>query len=328
MEVRRKWQTDRLIEKWPYGGKSIGTSSQKGKKKKETWKHMKKMYIFSVCDIKQSYSAGSETDTQSQTTARGWTISLVPLSRAHEESMLWASLLAERIQQANDIQTSLLRPWTGPSFVCARYKPLWFGEEPNVSISIIQCWHVCGLMQICVCAHSANMNVQSSGTCRLVCVSALTCCWHVLLQLSRNRGVLWMIKCWWKTTKTSFCLSILLKDAVLTPVTFESGPDQHHITINLPRSEQMMEYIRQQGKMYTTAEPKNFLCYRHIIQYRGEQNRGLNASLKKNDVLKTRRDVFCQCKLFQKACRTSSEKFKKQHIKIKWLYNCNIVEWR
>ncbi len=82
------------------------------------------MYIFSVCDIKQSYSAGAESETQSQTAARGWTISLVPLSRAHEESKLRASLLAELIQQANDIQISLLGPWTGPSIVCARYKAL------------------------------------------------------------------------------------------------------------------------------------------------------------------------------------------------------------
>lgn len=77
------------------------------------------MYIFSVCDIKQSYSAGSETDTQSQTAARGWTISLVPLSRAREESKLWASLLAERIQQANDMQTSPLEALDWPKYcVC------------------------------------------------------------------------------------------------------------------------------------------------------------------------------------------------------------------
>lgn len=81
-------------------------------------------------------------------------------------------------------------------------------------------------------------------------------------------------------------------------------------------------------KLTQSLSQKNFLCYRHTIQYRGEQRRGLNASLKKNDVLKTRRDVSCQSRLFRKACRTSSEKFKKQHIKIKWLYNCNIVEWR
>lgn len=117
-----------------------------------------------------------------------------------------------------------------------------------------------------------------------------------------------------KTAKTSLCLLNLLKDAVFTPVTFAIAPDQHHITTNLPRSEQMMEYIRQQGKTYTIAELKNtrwdFLCYRHTIQYRGEARRGLNASLRKKDVLKTRRDVSCQCWLFRKACRTSSKKVK------------------
>lgn len=47
-----------------------------------------------MCDIKQSCSGGAE-GRKTETAARGWTISLVPVSRACEESKLWASLFAE-----------------------------------------------------------------------------------------------------------------------------------------------------------------------------------------------------------------------------------------
>lgn len=109
MDRQTKWAYKEIV------GRDV--QAKKGRKRKNKETH-EKMYIFSVSDIKQSYCAGAGSETQSQTAARGWTISLVPLSRAREESKLQASLLAELIQQANDIQTSLLRPWTGPSIVC------------------------------------------------------------------------------------------------------------------------------------------------------------------------------------------------------------------
>lgn len=140
------------------------------------------------------------------------------------------------------------RPWTGPSIVCARYKALWFGKVPYPSFSadmfVVSCKYVF------VCTVPTWVRNRRAHVCLCERFNLLlTCCAPSVKEPES--------KCWWKTTKTSFCLSILLKDAVSTPVTFASAPDQHHITINLQRSEQMMEHIRQHGKTYTIAEPKN-----------------------------------------------------------------------
>ncbi len=94
--------------------------AKKGRKRK---KHMKKFTYFQCVIL----SRDTVPEQRVRRRARQQHVAGLFLSfpsRAREESKLRASLLAELIQQANDMQTSLLRPWMGPSIVCVRYKAL------------------------------------------------------------------------------------------------------------------------------------------------------------------------------------------------------------